>query len=480
MTQPHQMPSPTGVRIAGDEYQWLHVWRACLQILHERVNGAANPGGSVGVEERGVGNGDDVVIHRVAPPHSYSQVKYAVDGSTPVNIDYLKTSSVLRKLVATHQALTADGTPCEIRLVTNRGIDPNDVLLQDRDGRDGRLVPRAKQGGLRSDRGVARREWAEAAEVDEDALLVFLEDFYLDLGFDVARLRQEVSLLMTANGLKSDTSSLALAVAWVERSVIGGQRELFLTDIDSAIDELDLRAGTPWTTASIATLVHDPLSDQAIAAVDWVDRMEGDSSWTRTKPLPPNTFEDVARDLDALVMDVGPHRRVLITGSFRQATGFYLGSVFRQVLGYDVAIRQRAELWSSEAPTPKVAVATEQIDLASGDDIVIVANVATEATEDVIDWLRKQAMPVGMVLALSPAGGTGPNAVNGPSGAHGLAISIRDLARKHAPSGGRVHLFLAGPLGLSVLLGHHWSRIGATYVYEHTSTGYTLAYEVIA
>ncbi|WP_460631921.1 SAVED domain-containing protein [Leifsonia lichenia] len=479
VSQPHQMPSPTGVRIAGDEYQWLHVWRACLQILHDQVNGSANPGASVGVEEPGVGNGDDLVIHRAAPPHSYGQVKYTVDASTPVNLDYLKRSGVLKKLVATHQALTADGTPCEIRLVTNRGIDSADVLLRDRDGRDGRLVPRAAQGGPNSIRGVARKEWADAAEVDEDALLAFLNVFYLDLGFDVERLRQEVSLLMTANGLKSDPASVTLATNWVHGKVISGQRELFLADIKSAIAELGLLAGTPWTTASIATLAHDPLADQALAAVDWVDRMDGDSPWNRVQPEPPNTFEDLARDLDALIAGVGTHRRVLLTGSFRQATGFYVGSVFRQVLGYDVAIRQRADLWSSEAPTPSFAVAVEERDLAGGDDVAIVANIATEITDDVATWVRDQDLPVGKLLALTPAHGAGPNAVNGPGDGHGLAIAIRDLARRNASGGGRTHLFLAGPLGLSILLGHHWSRVGTTEVYEDTRPGYVLAYEVI-
>jgi hypothetical protein len=478
--QSNQMPSATGVRIAGDEYQWLHAWRACLHVLHDQVTGTANPGASVGVEEPGVGNGDDVVIHRAAPPHSYCQIKYTVDASTPVNLEYLKSSSILKKLLATHTALTADGTPCEIRLITNRGIDPTDVLLQDRDGRDGRLVPRAAQGGPKSARGIARKEWAAAAEVDENVLLAFLEDLYFDIGFDVERLRQEVSLLMTVNGLKADAASSTLAADWIQARVIGGQRKLTVADIRLAIDELDLRAGTPWATVSVATLDHDPLADQALAAVDWVDRMNGDSPWTRVQPAAPSTFQDVAEDLDAMVVGLGPHRRVLLTGSFRQATGFYIGSVFRQVLGYDIAIRQRADLWSSEASTPKVAVTVNRMELGQGNDVAIVANVATDATDAVAAWLNEQSLPVGNLLAVTPARGAGPNAVNGPDSAHGLALAIRDLARRNAPSSGRVHLFLAGPLGLSILLGHHWSRVTTTQVYEHTDVGYVPAYEVKA
>lgn len=482
MPERNELPSPTGVRIAGDEYQWLHAWRACLQILHDQVNGSGNPGASVGVEEPGAGNGDDVVIHRAAPPHAYCQVKYTVDASTPVNLHYLASSGVLKKLVATYRALTADGTPCELRLVTNRGIDPADTLMRDRDGRDGRLVPRAAQGGPASTRGMARKEWAAAADVEEAELLAFLADFHLDVGFDVERLRHEVSLLMTANGLKSDPSSVALAVEWVQRKVIGGHRELSLADIEAAISDLRLRAGVPWTTASVAMLEHDPLADQALAAVDWVESMDGDWSWNRVVPAAPYTYSDVARDLDALSASVASHQRVLLTGSFRQATGFYLGSVFRQVLGYDIGIRQRAELWSSEAPTARVALTEQRVDLSRGEDIAIVANVATDATEDVAAWLTDKDLPIGTLLALTPPRGAGPNAVDGPAGAHGLAVAIRDAARRNAPAGGRVHLFLAGPLGVAVLLGHHWSRVGMTEVYEHAGpgAGYLRAYEVIA
>ena len=35
-----------------------------------------------------VGNVDDVVLYRRFPPHTYTQVKYTVDSSTPVNTDY--------------------------------------------------------------------------------------------------------------------------------------------------------------------------------------------------------------------------------------------------------------------------------------------------------------------------------------------------------------------------------------------------------
>ncbi|MCQ4363448.1 MULTISPECIES: hypothetical protein [Mycobacteriaceae] len=150
----NELPSATGVRIAGDEYQWLHVWRACMEALHhDLTKNTNNPTIAIGVEEPGVGNGDDVVRYRQRPPHVYTQVKYAVDNRTSVGLPYLRDKGILRKFAATHKALTGNGDPVEMRLATNRPHDPTDVLLQDRDGRDNRLVPRAAQDGPNSVRG---------------------------------------------------------------------------------------------------------------------------------------------------------------------------------------------------------------------------------------------------------------------------------------------------------------------------------------
>lgn len=79
----NQVPGASGVRIAGDDYQWLHVWRCCLEALHENSTGnTVNPVVAVGVEEPNVGNGDDIVLHRLSAPNTYVQVKYAVDNRT--------------------------------------------------------------------------------------------------------------------------------------------------------------------------------------------------------------------------------------------------------------------------------------------------------------------------------------------------------------------------------------------------------------
>jgi hypothetical protein len=282
-----------------------------MEALHEDITGnTANPITAIGVEEPGVGNGDDVVLHRAQPPNTYSQVKYAVDNRTAVNLNYLEASGVLRKMHKTYTDLTRDGIPAEMRLITNRTVDPNDVLMVDRDGRNGRLLPRAAQGGPKSDRGKARAAWAATADTDEAGLLDLLAHLHFDVAYDIDRLRRDASLLMTANGLRSDANALALAAAWVHQQVIAGHRRLTLDDIKNAIADLGIQAGSPWTTISIATITHDQVADQAAASVDWVDRMSGATDWTRVEPAPPATWQDLASDIAGIPDQLGGNKRI--------------------------------------------------------------------------------------------------------------------------------------------------------------------------
>jgi hypothetical protein len=479
----NEMPSASGVRIAGDDYQWLYAWRICMEALHENITGnTTNPAVAVGVEEPDVGNGDDVVLRRTQPPDVYQQVKYAVDNRTPVGLAWLDDEGILRKMVKTHGKLTSDGTLVEMRLVTNRTIDPQDVLLRDRDGRDGRLLPRAAQGGARSQRGKARAQWAVAAETDEAALMAFLDQFHVDVAYDLARLRKDVSLLMTANGLRSDSIAVSLGAYWVSQQVIAGRRRLSISDINDAISVLGLQAGSPWTTVSVATIKHDQVAHQAEVSIDWVDRFVGDTDWARVEPAQPFTWNDLADDVRTIPRGLGGNKRVLVSGHIRQATGFLIGSELRRVLGFEVGIRQGDQLWTGEEATNQYAVILDEctVDARAGTDTAIIVNVAADAAADAIEWIQQADLPVSEILTITPTVGAGPNAVPTPSAANSLAIAVRDVARRHSGTG-EVHLFLIGPLGLAVLLGHHWNRVTTTHVYEHLgATAYVRAYTVAA
>ncbi|MFC4756456.1 SAVED domain-containing protein [Dietzia aurantiaca] len=266
----------------------------------------------------------------------------------------------------------------------------------------------------------------------------------------------------------------------MSKQVIAGRRRLTLQDIRSAIATLALHAGSPWTTISVATITHDYLADQAAVSVDWVDHMSGSTVWNRIEPAPPFTWHDIATDVRAIPGRLGESRRVLVTGHMRQATGFLVGAELRRVKGYEVGVRQGEQLWTGEHPTTANVIDHTLVDVTAGTGTAIIINVAVDEAANTIDWIRDTALPVSQIITVTPTVGAGPKAVPTDTAANSLAVAIRDLARRYARNGD-LHLFLIGPLGLAVLLGHHWNRLTTTHVYEHLGgIEYTHAFTVEA
>lgn len=489
MTGPLPKPSATAVRVAGDRYQWLHVWRACLQVLRDNTGPATstNPAIAVGVEADGAGNVDDVVLYRRRPPHTYSQVKWTANGITPVSTDYLtKTvgesgTSLIAKFAAAHRDLTASGEPVEMILQSNRNRDESSPLLSGIDTRTQLLLPRAAEQGPTSKRGRERKVWANSASITEEELLALLGVLRFETGHDLSLLLDNVTARMTAGGLRDDAAAVLVATAWIEEHVINGTRRLDADTIRAGVTELDLTVGRSWPTVSIATLKPDPLADQAAHSIDWVERFDGDDPYTRRHPKPPATWVQLGDDINAIPDHLAGLDAALITGSLRLATGFAVGAALRKVTNFDVAWRQGPQLWRSDQPYESATRPTvTTTPLGQGKDIAIVVDVATTATDDVITWLRDTHAPVSQVFSLSPPSDDPKDtAVLDPAAAVALAVGIRDVARR-AAAGRHVHLFQAAPLGLTLLLGHRWNRVGPTHVYEDLNPGYERAFTIQA
>ncbi|MDQ0938395.1 SAVED domain-containing protein [Streptomyces sp. V1I1] len=99
-----------------------------------------------------------------------------------------------------------------------------------------------------------------------------------------------------------------------------------------------------------------------------------------------------------------------------------------------------------------------------------------------MDYLREQQVSVSKLLVLTPPGGAKDGSVPDTAAANALAIGIRDIVRRATRTTPRIHLFLAGPMGLALLLGHRWNQLRPTGVYEdvRTAQGYEAAFTVQA
>ncbi|MDX3760106.1 MULTISPECIES: SAVED domain-containing protein [Streptomyces] len=488
--EPLPAPSPTSVRIAGDHYQWLVAWEGCLALLRENAARSENPVVSVGVELDGVGNLDDVVLLRRRPPHTYTQVKYTVDSSTPVNEEYLTKPSkdggpsVLKKIAKAWRTLTADGMPADLVLSTNRAPDPADPLVAVRDSRSQLLMPKAGLRGPRSALGAARARWAAAAGLSEDELRELLSLLRFDLARDQTHVQQRLELLMAVAGLRHDEHAVASGADWVAKQVRAGHRTLTLDMVKAAVDSLGLKAGPARAVLSIATLKPDPVADDADYAIDWVDRFDGPDDFTKRRPLHPATWAQLQTDIEAAPahLPLGT-AAISITGSIRLAPAFLTGAAFRMVTGADLAVLQRGQLWSTSEPynAPQPPTIQEH-SLDQGDELAVAIAVATDPTEDVLDYLREQQTPVSKLLVLTPPGGAKDRSIPDSAAANALAIGIRDVVRRATRTASRIHLFIAGPMGLALLLGHRWNRLRPTVVYEdvRTAQGYEVAFTIQA
>jgi SMODS-associated and fused to various effectors sensor domain len=488
MTSPLPTPSATGVRTAGDRFQWLIAWQGCLTALREAAVGAENPVLAVGVEVDDVGNLDDVVLYRRHPPHTYQQVKYAVDDRVPVNTDYLTAPSrsggpsILRKIALAWRHLSQPGEPIELALITNRTPDSDDPLIAGRDARTRLLLPSAEHSGPNSARGKARAAWAAAAELTEAELLELLGVLHFDLARNRSHLEEITKLTMLVAGLRGDDQALAAGADWVAAQVVAGHRTLDLTAINHAVEARDLRSGPPRSIVSIATLKPDPLAAQAHYALDWVDRFDGADAYQKRRPKPPATWQRLQDDIDTIPTRVSAASHVVVTGSLRLASAFAVGAALRMVTNTDVAVVQRGALWNSDAPyeapiTPTIS----EYEIEQGDDLAVAVEVATPIVSDVLRFLRDMHIPAHQLIVVAPPGGARDNAVCGPGDACALAVGIRDVVRRLLPGHPKVHLFLAGPMGLALLLGHRWNRVAPTVIYEDLSAlGYEAAFTVSA
>jgi hypothetical protein len=231
------------------------------------------------------------------------------------------------------------------------------------------------------------------------------------------------------------------------------------------------------------------MASDADHAIDWVDRFESDSEYTKRRPLSPNTWAQLQADIEAAPgrLPAGTNA-VSVTGSIRLAPAFLVGTTFRMVTGTDLAVLQRgragSQLWSTNDPFETALVPeVSEYEIGQGDEVAVAIAVATEITTDVLEYLREHNLPVGKLIVLAPPSGkVNDGSVPGSTAANALALGIRDHLRRSTRRVQRMHLFLACPMGLAVLLGNRWNRLCQTVVYEDIKIGdgYEAAFTVEA
>jgi hypothetical protein len=486
MTTPRPAEGPasrSGVRRSGDAYQDLIVWGAAMRVI-----GPDSQFTQVEMEINGIGNVDDVVL-RSPVGHRFGQVKWATTTASQVDEQFLTASagnekSLLQKLYASyHRLCTTNDTPT-LELITNRTLNSTHPLLGHIDGRTDMLMPYAGLADPATEAGKGLQAWADHVRATRDELLEMLSHLIFRTGLTVSAERDHVQTLMIAAGLDGSEDALQRGLDCVASWVTGGKRIVPAAEIRETVDRLGLRRSDPAAILVVQAIDTDQHAGEATIALNWVDLFDGDRPALRFQPLDPAAWIQMDNDLmgAATTLENVGWKSTLVRGAMRQATFFRVGTVLPAVRNHALRYVQGSQLWSTDTPKAPIALPqTSSTYIGAGADLAVAVGVSVNPTTAVLTYVRDAELSVDHLLTVLPAAGADDQAVASAGQAVAYAQTIRDLVREDLESyadAAFIHLFLAGPGGLALLLGHRWNRARPTIVYEHLGPGrgYTPAF----
>lgn len=473
--------SPSGVRIAGDDFQHLVTLNEILVKARSRQLEA------VSVEAHDAESVDDVVLYMVSGEIEFCQVKHAVNATTPVGSDMLMQSkgsgrSLLQKLYGSWLALSNEGSTLTIRLITDRGIDASDVLVRCYDTLTHRLLPDAA-GSARA-MHAARELWCTHLDISEDELLRFLGDFRLSVGVDTDLQHERLDLLLATLGLNSDANARSACLQYVRDWVKGRERRRDAGVVLADLERLLGRASPPEFDLAIEGIDELALADDADHVVRFVELYEGDDARSRATLQPAYQWDEDVKPLFAgltAVVESAGVRHVAVRAHMRLPAWFAVGFYLPDTRGFVLSAVQHAQRWSSDASEDQPVQLAEplRIDVDQGADLAIAVSVSRPIGGDVHAYLVAAELPVAAVVELSPEGTT---RINSADDAATYVRLLRDQIAQEMTTfqSGTIHLFLNVPAALALLLGARWNRMPRTILYEHigSPTTYEATFEL--
>ena len=207
------------------------------------------------------------------------------------------------------------------------------------------------------------------------------------------------------------------------------------------------------------------------AAMDWQDRL-----------LP--ALDDIRRAIHISA----PRRSVLASGLLSLPAAAALGNCFMATAGLDLAWAQRmpdqsSQVWSLGAPCEESGFYADTHDgLVDGSDLAVMVSV----NNDVSNAVAVSADFIGPLRAYIhiKRDDSAPRAtLETPGQASDLAHIVIDAARQarqQYATSGRIHLFIAAPAGLAMLIGQLLNTLGPVQTYEHIPSDATGRYQPAA
>lgn len=260
--------------------------------------------------------------------------------------------------------------------------------------------------------------------------------------------------------------------------------EIEIEDIGVAIKKLDERLHrTRAVTVDLLTYIDIAPRDSTTIRIDWTSHFANGIA-------PAGVWSQLLLpDLDRAYRQVGrtsPEPAVALRQRATISAGLAFGAIFSAASGIRLWVEQRTDdqetqWWAAQEDTPTIVgrlLDEQHTSLDSqAHDTVIEVGVAQDIGSSVAQWRQAQGHPFAEHIRCVPNLGPGRTVV--PDAAHGLAmarqIGAACVAAHTAHPSGTIHLFVAAPFGLALMIGRKLNACGPVQCYDFDKSGGTYA-----
>jgi hypothetical protein len=233
----------------------------------------------------------------------------------------------------------------------------------------------------------------------------------------------------------------------------------------------------PGITVWVQNWTREEFDRSADYELDWSDHFDRDTRRVPSTEVWDKELVPALRDLRKKIAGERPERLIRFRGKCTLSTGVAVGSAFPAVGGWTFEVPQPPSLtaWRSDAvPTAGYETRTEVVDAASGSpELVLALTIKGDGRADVTRYIEAWNSPPRFRAFVSPVA-QGGQAIGGGEDACAFVQAVRhllnDLTKTHSLR--RTHLFVYGPLALSIFLGQQLTAVGEVQLYEFQDPGY--------
>jgi len=224
---------------------------------------------------------------------------------------------------------------------------------------------------------------------------------------------------------------------------------------------------------SVNTVTGGNISPNTHLVMDWTHRFDG--KIMKVIAWDQDLFPAL-KSLAKVLEEKAPRRLIEFSGKCSLPIAFALGSVFLRPRGIPIFWNQmfsplNSEIWGLDIEHKRIDFAVEtKTQAVESEDIALLISITNDVEQAVKrSFNQDERLPFRVILRVKNISPhlSAEEAVN-------LAINIVEatkLARTNHRVNGHLHIFMAGPVGLAIMIGQLLNTFGQVHLYDHVASG---------